>query len=59
MGVISTTILVIGGIGVLAAIVLYFVAKKFYVYENPKIAVIEELLPGAMRLPKRVRRPTA
>ena len=37
----------IGGIGVLAAIVLYFVAKKFYVYENPKIAEIEELLPGA------------
>lgn len=31
----------------LAAIVLYFVAKKFYVYENPKIAEIEELLPGA------------
>ena len=43
MGVISTTILVIGGIGVLAAIVLYFVAKKFYVYENPKIAEIEEI----------------
>ncbi len=47
MGVISTTVLVLGGIGVLAAVVLFFVAKKFHVYENPKIAEIEELLPGA------------
>lgn len=47
MGVISTSIIVLGIIGALAAIVLYFVAKKFHVYENPKIAEIEELLPGA------------
>ena len=47
MGVISTTVLILGGIGVIAAVVLYFVAKKFHVYENPKIAEIEELLPGA------------
>lgn len=47
MGVIYTTVFVLGGIGILAAAVLYFVAKKFYVYENPKISEIEELLPGA------------
>lgn len=47
MGVIYTTVLVLGGIGILAAVVLYFVAKKFHVYENPKISEIESLLPGA------------
>lgn len=47
MSVITTSILVLGGIGVIAAVVLYFVAKKFHVYENPKIAEIEALLPGA------------
>ena len=41
MGVISTSIIVLGIIGALAAIVLYFVAKKVHVYENPKIAEIE------------------
>lgn len=47
MGVIATTVVVLGGIGIIAAAVLYFVAKTFHVYENPKIAEIEELLPGA------------
>ncbi len=47
MEVISTSIIVLGAVGVLAAVVLFFIAKKFHVYENPKIAEIEELLPGA------------
>lgn len=47
MGVIATTIIVMGVTGIIAAVVLYFVAKKFHVYEDPKIAEIEELLPGA------------
>lgn len=34
-------------LGIVAALVLYVVSKKFYVYENPLIAEVEELLPGA------------
>jgi Na+-translocating ferredoxin:NAD+ oxidoreductase RNF subunit RnfB len=34
-------------LGGLAAIVLYAVSKKFYVYENPLIAEVEALLPAA------------
>ena len=40
-------ITVLGGIGIAGAAVLYFVAKKFHVSEDPRIALIEELLPGA------------
>lgn len=41
------TILTLVVIGVLAAIILYYIAKKFYVYEDPKIDVVEEALPSA------------
>lgn len=34
-------------LGVSAALVLYVVSKKFYVYENPLIAEIDDLLPAA------------
>lgn len=34
-------------LGVVAAVVLYFVAKKFKVYEDPRIDTTEALLPGA------------
>ena len=34
-------------IGLVAAVLLYVAAKKFYVYEDPRIAQVEELLPGA------------
>lgn len=34
-------------LGIIAALVLYVVSKKFYVYENPLIAEVEELLPAA------------
>lgn len=44
---ISLSILVLGVIGIIAAVLLFFVAKKFMVYEDPKIGEIEELLPGA------------
>ena len=47
MEVIWHTILLMGGIGVLAAAVLYFVARKFYVHEDERIGEIEALLPGA------------
>lgn len=44
---ISTSILILGIIGVVAAVLLFFAAKKFSVYEDPRVGEIEELLPGA------------
>ncbi len=40
-------IIVLGGIGLLGAGILFLVSKRFYVKEDPRIALIEELLPGA------------
>ena len=37
----------LGAIGVVAAIILYFVAQKFKVYEDPRIDEVEEVLPSA------------
>jgi len=34
-------------LGGIAAAVLYFVSKKFYVYENPMITEVEDILPAA------------
>lgn len=47
MPMISVSIIVLGVIGFIAAILLFIAAKKFFVYEDPKIGEIEELLPGA------------
>lgn len=44
---ILTAVLVLGIIGAIFAIVLYFVAQKFKVVEDPKIDEIAEVLPGA------------
>lgn len=41
------TIAVMGVLGLLFAVVLYFVAQKFKVEEDPRIDVVESLLPGA------------
>ena len=41
MSIIWITVLVLGITGVIAAIVLWFVAKKFYVYEDPRVAEVE------------------
>jgi Na+-translocating ferredoxin:NAD+ oxidoreductase RNF subunit RnfB len=41
------TIITIVSIGVAAAVILYFTARKFYVYEDPRIDDVEEALPGA------------
>ncbi len=40
-------ILALAGIGVLAAIILYFVAQKFRVIEDPRIDIVSDLLPAA------------
>ena len=45
--VIVYTILSLSGLGAVAAIVLYFVAQKFKVFEDPRIDTIEEALPAA------------
>ena len=39
--------LLLAGIGVVAAVILYIVSKKFYVYEDPLIAKVEDILPAA------------
>lgn len=41
------TVLTLCIVGVLAAVVLYFVAQKFKVYEDPRIDAVESMLPGA------------
>lgn len=45
--VIAISIAVLGGVAVLAAAILYVVAKKFKVDEDPRIDEVNELLPGA------------
>jgi Na+-translocating ferredoxin:NAD+ oxidoreductase RNF subunit RnfB len=37
----------LSAIGVAAAVILYFVAQKFKVIEDPRIDAVEELIPGA------------
>jgi len=41
------TILSLSAIGVTSAVILYFVAQKFKVYEDPRIDEVEEVLPAA------------
>lgn len=45
--IIIYTIITLSAIGVFAAIILYFVAQKFKVYEDPRIDLVEAALPGA------------
>ncbi|MCM1519828.1 MAG: RnfABCDGE type electron transport complex subunit B [Lachnoclostridium sp.] len=47
MNLFLISILVLGGIGVIAAILLYFISRKFNVVEDPRIAQVEAILPGA------------
>jgi Na+-translocating ferredoxin:NAD+ oxidoreductase RNF subunit RnfB len=37
----------LGAIGILSAVILYFVAQKFKVIEDPRIDQVNDLLPGA------------
>ncbi len=41
------TMIALSAIGALAAVILYFVAQKFKVYEDPRIDEVESALPGA------------
>ncbi len=44
---IINSVVLLTSLGVIAAFVLYLVSKKFYIYENPLIAEIDDLLPAA------------
>lgn len=41
------TIILLSSTGTVAALILYILASKFKVYEDPKIDMVEEVLPGA------------
>jgi Na+-translocating ferredoxin:NAD+ oxidoreductase subunit B len=47
MELILLTLIVFSSLGVVLAIILYFVAQKFKVYEDPKIDEVEAHTPGA------------
>jgi Na+-translocating ferredoxin:NAD+ oxidoreductase RNF subunit RnfB len=40
-------VIALGGMGIISAVILYFVSKKFEVWEDPRIAEIQALLPAA------------
>lgn len=45
--IIIIAISALGGLGLIMAIILYFIANKFKVFEDPKIDEVEEALPSA------------
>ena len=47
VNVILIAVLVLGAIGLISALVLFLIAKKFAVKEDPRIGQVAELLPGA------------
>ncbi len=47
MDIILISVIVLGTIGLISGLILYFTAQKFKVYEDPKIDLIEEILPSA------------
>ena len=47
MNFILIAVIVLGGIALIAALVLFVCSKRFAVYEDPRISQVNELLPGA------------
>lgn len=47
MDFILNAVLVLGGIALIASVILYVCSKKFAVKEDPRLAQVAELLPGA------------
>lgn len=47
MNIIITSIITLAAIGIIAAVILYIIAQRFKVEEDPRIDIIEGLLPGA------------
>ena len=46
MSVLIYTIITLTALGLLAAVVIYFVSKKFAVQEDPRIEKVEAVLPA-------------
>ena len=47
MNLILIALITLGVTGLLAAVILYFVAQRFKVEEDPRIDLVQEVLPGA------------
>ncbi len=47
MDFILSAVIVLGGIALVAAVILYVCSKKFAVYEDPRLGTVLEALPGA------------
>lgn len=47
MSLILVAVISLGAIGLISAVILYVASKKFAVYEDPRIAQVEEVLPQA------------
>ncbi len=47
MNIIITSIITLAAIGLIAAVILYLIAQRFEVEEDPRIGIVESLLPGA------------
>ena len=47
MNTLVLTVLTLGVLGILLAVILYFVAQRFKVEEDPRIDDVEKMLPGA------------
>ncbi|MFW5753561.1 MAG: Fe-S cluster domain-containing protein [Marinilabiliaceae bacterium] len=47
MSIVLITILTLGGLGALAALILYAASQKFKVFEDPRIDQVEDALPAA------------
>lgn len=47
MSIITIALVVLGATGLLAAVLLYFVAQRFKVEEDPRIDEVQAVLPGA------------
>ena len=46
MNTLLLTVLTLSVLGIVLAVILYFVAQKFKVYEDPRIDDVEKMLPG-------------
>ena len=47
MNIILISVIVVGLIGLLSGLILFFTAQKFKVYEDPRIDKVEDILPSA------------
>lgn len=47
MNLILSAVIVLGGIALVASVILYICSKRFAVYEDPRIAEVSAILPGA------------